>query len=58
MSEIRILIGIRRSAAAEELEVLRGVDLVPSSGRDEDGIAGMDFRFPPSISMTPEPWRM
>ena len=36
---------IRRCAAAEESQGLGGGDLVPRTGRDQDGIAGSDVLF-------------
>ena len=40
--QVRILVRIRRRAATEKPQRLRGFDRVPYAGRDEDRIAGAD----------------
>ena len=41
--EIGVVVLVGRGAAAEELERLGGLDLMPCASWDEDGIAGADF---------------
>ncbi len=45
-AEVRVLVPVRRRAAAEETErpVGRGADLVPGSRRNQDRVAGRDPR--------------
>jgi hypothetical protein len=42
IGKIGILVAVRRGAAAEEAQGLRGGDLMPGNGGDEDGIARAD----------------
>src|SRR6185436_19007484 len=45
LREVRVLVPVRRGAAAEEAQRVGSgrADLVPRTGRDRDGISGLDL---------------